>query len=206
MRIKRILATTIITAIVVSFAPILSGNKTTDTVQEESETVKREEAKIEPIIIDDLKAEEETASPVKKYYEEIPLDEDIQVYLYDKCKENHIYYGLVLALIERESYYTNDIISVTNDYGLMQINAINHQRITEAIGVTNYLDPYQNIDAGIYILQELFNKYEDVSLVLMAYNLGENGARRLWNQGIYITDYSNYIITRSETILGGGGY
>ena len=28
----------------------------------------------------------------------------------------------------------------------------------------------------------------------MAYNMGENGAKRLWDKGIYETDYTNKVI------------
>lgn len=40
----------------------------------------------------------------------------------------------------------------------------------------------------------LFEKYEDPEKVLMAYNMGETGAKRLWDKGIYETDYTNKVI------------
>lgn len=43
------------------------------------------------------------------------------------------------------------------------------------------------------LLNALFNTYDDPALVLMAYNMGETGALRLWDQGIYTSNYVNEI-------------
>jgi soluble lytic murein transglycosylase-like protein len=104
-----------------------------------------------------------------------------------------------MALIHQESTFNPDIISNTNDYGLMQINKVNHEWLTEKLGVTNYLNPYENIIAGMHILEDLFNKYENHSKVLMAYNMGEYGASNLWEQGIFQTQYSNKILELAAT-------
>ena len=94
-----------------------------------------------------------------------------------------------------------DVISTTNDYGLMQINQKNHEWLSNAVGVTDFLDPYQNIQAGIYILGTLFEKYDDPHKVLMAYNMGESGASKLWDQGIYQSKYSQRVIGYQETYI-----
>jgi hypothetical protein len=47
-------------------------------------------------------------------------------------------------------------------------------------------------------LKELFEKYEDVTFVLMAYNMGEKGAQDAQKAGIYETEYSQGIETRAE--------
>lgn len=53
-----------------------------------------------------------------------------------------------------------------------------------------FTDPYQNIRAGVFVLRKLFERYQDTNMVLMAYNMGEDGADRLWEKGIYSTDYT----------------
>jgi len=98
-------------------------------------------------------------------------------------------------MIQHESNFQPNAVSSTQDYGLMQINQINHKYLTETIGVTDFLDPYQNIRAGIFTLKKLFEKYHDTDMVLMAYNMGENGASRLWEQGIYETSYTQDILS-----------
>lgn len=125
---------------------------------------------------------------------EVELDEELQEFIYCLSYGYNIDYAFVMGLIEAESTYQVDVVSSTNDYGLMQINTVNHEWLKEKLGVTDFLDPYQNTRSGIYILRNLFEKYEDPEKVLMAYNMGETGAKRLWDKGIYETDYTNKVI------------
>lgn len=125
---------------------------------------------------------------------EVELDEELQEFIYCLSYGYNIDYAFVMGLIEAESTYQVDVVSSTNDYGLMQINTVNHEWLKEKLGVTDFLDPYQNTRSGIYILRNLFEKYEDPEKVLMAYNMGETGAKRLWDKGIYETEYTNKVI------------
>lgn len=131
---------------------------------------------------------------------EVGLNEELQEFIYCLSYGYNIDYAFVMGLIKTESTYQTDIISSTNDYGLMQINKINHGWLEEELGVSDFLDPYQNTRSGIYILRNLFEKYEEPEKVLMAYNMGENGAKKLWNKGIYETDYSNKVIQNMNDI------
>ena len=138
---------------------------------------------------------------------EIPVTfgEDLQEFTYYLSAAYDIDYTLVLAIISKESSFMPDGISSTNDYGLMQINACNHEWLTEELGITDFIDPYENIKAGLFILRGLFEKYDSTSKVLMAYNMGENGASKLWEQGIFESNYSKDVLQRQETyrqILG----
>lgn len=138
---------------------------------------------------------------------EIPVTfgEDLQEFTYYLSVAYDIDYTLVLAIISKESSFMPDGISSTNDYGLMQINACNHEWLTEELGITDFIDPYENIKAGLFILRGLFEKYDSTSKVLMAYNMGENGASKLWEQGIFESNYSKDVLQRQETyrqILG----
>lgn len=138
---------------------------------------------------------------------EIPVTfgEDLQEFTYYLSAAYDIDYTLVLAIISKESAFMPDGISSTNDYGLMQINVCNHEWLTEELGITDFIDPYENIKAGLFILRGLFEKYDSTSKVLMAYNMGENGASKLWEQGIFESNYSKDVLQRQETyrqILG----
>lgn len=138
---------------------------------------------------------------------EIPVTfgEDLQEFTYYLSAAYDIDYTLVLAIISKESSFMPDGISSTNDYGLMQINACNHEWLTEELGITDFIDPYENIKAGLFILRGLFEKYDSTSKVLMAYSMGENGASKLWEQGIFESNYSKDVLQRQETyrqILG----
>lgn len=137
--------------------------------------------------------------PATKIYD-IPLDEALQEYTFNLCEENNLDYELILAIMDQESDYREKVISKTNDYGIMQINKINHGWLEEELGIDDFLDAEQNILAGIRILTELTEKYEDPHQVLMAYNCGENGAKRLWNQGKTTSEYSRSIMARAEEL------
>lgn len=138
---------------------------------------------------------------------EIPVTfgEDLQEFTYYLSGAYGIDYSLVLAMISKESGFTPDVVSSTDDYGLMQINACNHEWLAEELGITDFTDPYENIKAGLFILRGLFEKYDSTSKVLMAYNMGESGASKLWEQGIFESNYSKDVMERQETyrqILG----
>lgn len=138
--------------------------------------------------------------PKKPYYFDVPLSDEIQDYIREKCEEYDVAMELVIAMIEHESSFRADVISKTNDYGYMQINTINHEWLSETLGVTNFLDPYENILCGIYIISGHLEKTDgNIELALMRYNCGATGARRLWEQGIYSTSYSRSIMTLYES-------
>lgn len=137
----------------------------------------------------------------------VPLDESVQEFVYYLSYGYYIDFPFVMALIERESSFKVDAVSATNDNGLMQINKVNQDWLSEQLDITDFDDPYQNIRAGLYILRNLFEKYDDPSKVLMAYNMGEYGASVLWEQGVVETSYSRKILARAnefETELKGG--
>lgn len=123
---------------------------------------------------------------------DMPYEE--QEFLFYLCNGYNIDFCLVMALIQVESKFDASVVSITNDYGLMQINENNHDWLTKILGVTDYLEPYENMRAGCYILRKLFERYQDTELVLMCYSMGENGASRLWENGIYSTDYTEQVL------------
>lgn len=134
-------------------------------------------------------------------YYDVPMDDELQRYIQDLCKEYDFdRYDVVVALIQQESSFREDVISGTGDYGYMQINECNHNWLADELGLNDMLDGEQNIAAGIYILSDLYGKYGDIELALMAYNCGEKGASDLWQQGIYSTKYSEGVINIASTL------
>ncbi len=126
------------------------------------------------------------------------LSEELQEYTYYLCEAYYIDFDFAMALMFTESSFRADVVSGTNDYGLMQINKCNHEYLAEQLGISDITNPYQNIRAGLYLLRGLFEKYDDAAKVCMAYNMGEYGASVLWEQGIYETNYSNKVLTQAE--------
>lgn len=128
---------------------------------------------------------------------DVPLKKETQEFIYCLSYGYNIDFSLVMALIETESGFNVEAVSRTNDYGLMQINQANHEWLKERLSITNFLDAKQNIRAGLFVLRKLFEQNGgDINKVLMAYNLGQTGAEKLWKQGIHSTEYSEKIIKR----------
>lgn len=149
-----------------------------------------------PVLV--ISASAADTEPETKYFD-IPLSTEIQDYTYSLCDEYEVPCELVYGMIEVESSFRANVISETNDYGLMQINKCNHEWLAEKLGITDILDPKQNILAGVYMISSHLESTEgDIPLALMQYNWGETGAKRLWDQGIYSTEYTDKVVTAYE--------
>ena len=131
----------------------------------------------------------------------VGLDVELQEYTHLMCEVYDVDFTLVMAVMQRESGYRTDIISDGGDYGLMQINKINHQQLSNVLGITDFLNPEENIHAGVYMMHDLFEKYGETNLVLMAYNMGESGARKLWDRGIFTTQYVQDIMKIQKGLM-----
>lgn len=129
---------------------------------------------------------------------ECGLSEELQEYTFYLCQAYYIDFEFVMALMYTESAFKTDVISGTNDYGLMQLNTCNHKELTDKLGITDFIEPYQNIRGGVYLLRRLFEKYDEPALVCMAYNMGEYGASVLWDNGVYETAYSNKVLAKAN--------
>lgn len=131
------------------------------------------------------------------YNSDIPLSEDIQKYAYNKCQESGIDYHVFLGLMRKESTFNPEAVSKTNDYGLCQINKGNHSWLREIFGSDwDPMNPYDNIDASIFILSKYIKDYncDNYHILLMNYNMGHGNAVECFNSGIYSSEYSRAIM------------
>lgn len=126
---------------------------------------------------------------------DVPMAEEDQKAIYDICNDYKIAFTLVMAMIEHESGFDAAARSNTGDSGLMQINDCNSARLAE-MGFKDLFDIRENVEAGVYMLRELFNKYGEVEAVLMCYNMGEAGAAKLWEAGIFSSSYAYEVMAR----------
>lgn len=126
---------------------------------------------------------------------DVPMTEEDQKEIFDICNDYKIAYTLVMAMIEHESDFDASARSKTGDSGLMQINDCNSARLAE-MGFKDLFDTRENVEAGVYMLRELFDKYGEAEAVLMCYNMGETGAAELWDAGIFSSTYSSEIMAR----------
>ena len=159
----------------------------------------------EPVVVVEMVKEEVPAPAPEPVVEEVPepeptpirincpLDDATQQMILDKCEEYGVDFAFTMALIFKESSFRPDADSGSS-VGLMQINRCNHAWLSEELGLTDFFDPEQNVTAGLYMLRQLFEKYDDPHQVLMAYNMGEAGARKFWNDGVFSSKYSEGVM------------
>lgn len=131
-----------------------------------------------------------------KTYRDIPLSHELQDIADKACEKYQVPQDVLYAVMEVESGYQTDARN-GECYGLMQIHTVNLPYLNEKIGTTDLSDPEQNIEAGAYLLGGYLAKYS-LTDSLMAYNLGEGGAKRLWAQGVHETGYTEKVLKATE--------
>jgi soluble lytic murein transglycosylase-like protein len=149
-----------------------------------------------------LNKQEKNGKVMPQY--DIPLDTDIQQYLYNKCEEYEIPYELVVSVIKIESNFDTNIVNKNSnnskDKSLMQINSIHREEFLKQ-GYSDMLNPYQNIAFGVKLLANLYHKYNDEHYALMAFNFGETGARKIISRGIASSKYSRKVVDYKNKLI-----
>lgn len=126
---------------------------------------------------------------------DVPLSDSLQRYIYEICADENVPVTLVMAMIEHESGFDPEAVSPTDDYGLMQINAANHEWLKEEYRCADMMNPYQNVFCGISIISSYIDKYGELDKALMAYNMGNYGAQKAWKNGVTSIAYSEEILS-----------
>ena len=126
---------------------------------------------------------------------DVPLSDSLQRYIYEICADENVPVTLVMAMIEHESGFDPEAVSPTDDYGLMQINAVNHEWLKEEYRCADMMNPYQNVFCGISIISSYIDKYGELDKALMAYNMGDYGAQKAWENGVTSIAYSEEILS-----------
>jgi Soluble lytic murein transglycosylase and related regulatory proteins (some contain LysM/invasin domains) len=140
-----------------------------------------------------------------RYYD-VSFDDVLQDELFQLCDEYSEYFGceidpkMMLAVIQIESSYTADIVSHGN-YSLCQINKVNHGCLNKELGITDFLDPIQNMRAGVYLYGSYLSVTDgDIHRSAMMYQYGETGAKRRFDIGIYESVYSRKLVEVMENL------
>lgn len=163
------------------------------------------ETVVEPIAVRTtlMLAEKNTEEIEVVEYFDVPLDEELQDYIFELCEEHNIDPALVIAMIEKESNFTASAIGDGgNSLGLMQIQPRWNQDRMDILDCQDLLDPFQNVAVGIDLLAELFDKDNSVEWVLMAYNGGQSYANRKISNG-EISNYAQTVLHNSKNLERG---
>ncbi|WP_176757158.1 lytic transglycosylase domain-containing protein [Butyrivibrio sp. INlla14] len=135
----------------------------------------------EPVII-------ETYVPEFIAYEDVPLPEDMQIFMQQECKELDLSYEFALALMETESSFNPDAVGDGGrSVGYMQINQCNWQRMADDYGL-DVSDEKENVAAGLRILRELFDQNTDPYYVILCYKAGIGNGAKLYEQKKWVGD------------------
>lgn len=170
-------------------------------VTEAPETVQETVAETEPVYDGSL-LKNRRPHTVKLY--DIPLSDDLQIFITRKCEEYHIDPELIYAMIERESTYNPNAMGDNGrSYGLMQIQLRYVRERMDKLGCTDLLDPYDNVTVGIDLIAEYIDKGYGLEWALMAYNGGEGYAYNMRSQG-YVSNYARSVIANAEAMKEGG--
>lgn len=124
--------------------------------------------------------------PPKEYIlsELIPFDDEMQIFIQDKCEEYGVDYAYVLAIIDSESSFRDDIgyekilggqAGGARYYGYMQLSKENCKIAETDYGLDAHT-PKGNIEMGINLIGIYYNRYLDYDMVTKCYKSGENAA------------------------------
>ncbi len=106
------------------------------------------------------------------------------------AKKYNIPKTLLHAVITAESSYNPQAVSRAGAVGLMQLMPETARRY----GVKDRKNPYENIQGGTQYLRDLMEMFEyDLTLVLAAYNAGENAVKRYGNKVPPYQETQNYV-------------
>lgn len=144
-------------------------------------------------------SEEIAAMPELEKMYDVPLEPELQLYIKQLCDSYGVDMPLVLAIIGQESNYQHNIIGDDGDsIGLMQIQPQHHQSRMDRLGVTNLLEPKENVTVGIDILAELLRE-QDTEWAVTAYNAGKKVADFNKQVGVR-SEYAESVMTLAEEI------
>ena len=134
----------------------------------------------------DVKAEPIEAAPEEIKYFDVPLSEELQDHIFAECKKHNIAPAIIVSMIAQESSFDASVIGDDGEStGLLQIQSKWHEERMERLGVTDLLDPFQNVTVAVDYLAELKDVNSDLYWVLMAYNGGFRYANRNMKAGTY---------------------
>ena len=193
MRLKIVFVTLLI---LIALAGCLRVEPQAEVRQEQTTTAEQQTT----IAIVEVETETETVAEPTYNLCDIPLDAELQIWVFDYCKDKKLNPYLIFAMCERESQYKADAVGDSGrSLGIMQIQEQWHQERMDRLGCTDLLNPYQNVTVGIDILLDLYSKNDNTTWVLMAYNGGVAYADRYYEAG-NISEYAEGIMARAEEL------
>ena len=154
---------------------------------------------------DKLEEPAEVVETVAEYQEprplyDVPLSSEVQRYIFNVADYYGLEPSLILAIIEKESGYNEAAIGDGGEsYGLMQVQGRVWSVRMDELGVTDLLNPYENIAIGVDILAAHLEQGLGVEWALMAYNGGVSYANKMTAEG-KVSKYAQSVLEIKERI------
>lgn len=208
--------------LVLSFILLSAAVKTQDawSVEAESQPLEQEEASLGnaamPLKVfvqapeqqppqeeegeDPMEAEKIEAALVEMGYfrDDVPLTYEEQDFLHTACQEAGVPYALALAVIQKETQFSNTVGDDGASEGYMQVQRKWHYDRMERLGVKDLMEPFGNFWVGCDFLAELLEVYPTAE-ALTVYNKGHYPG--------YITGYATEALDYYEVwkeVVGDG--
>lgn len=151
-----------------------------DELRKKEPEVNWDEIEIEEIQIEEEPEEEKQY----KASDEIALKPELQIFTHEKCDEYGVSYPLILALMESESTFLEDVGNErilggkegeARYYGYMQLSSGNVHKAKTEYGLDAHT-PEGNIEMAIILMAKYKIKYNEPTAELTAYKAGEGAA------------------------------
>lgn len=125
----------------------------------------------------------EQEAVVSAPYDFISLDDDLQIFLEERCAEYDLDFWLMASLMFSESSFRTKAVGDNgNSVGLFQINKCWWGEMEKKGLDVN--EPKDNIEIGLIIFSQYLDKADgDVEKAIQYYKCGPSRGKKLWNQG-----------------------
>lgn len=153
-----------------------------------------------PVTVSQVFNEAENAEAMEFF--PVPLDHEVQAFVIRACEDLNMDPAVIIAMIDQESDFREDCVGDDGaSFGLMQIQQKWHTERMDKLGVTDLMNPLQNVAVGIDYLAELLDRGNGLEWALAAYNAGATGANNGLGKG-----YAAEVMANSEALVKGLNY
>lgn len=156
----------------------------------------------------------------KEWLRNIPLSEELQKHTWDLANKYDLSYDMILAIMKQESNFnpkaTNKNTNGSQDSGIMQINSVNRNYVSELAGrKLDLFNTKDNVLAGVLILNQYRHNLIDKGItsqeelferLLLSYNRGiGGGSKYIANRGTARSDYVKKVLNYKIQLESEGG-
>ena len=130
---------------------------------------------------------------------DVDLEDDFQIYLQVLCEDYGVDYATIVAMAEVESSFNPQAVGADGELGMWQIIPSTAEEAGEALGRKfDLLNPWDNAEAAVWLMAHYTEKYGNSVYALMAYSMGETGARECMENGAARSKYAECVMEAAE--------